>query len=1225
MNEDELKALGFEPEPPPASAIIDPQELAELGFEPEPKPNPDMSGPVAYLQKNAPKEAKSIGEALVAGFGQSVIGIAANKNKPGYGLADDPEFSHTIAAGLGQIIGDLPAIAAGTIGGALGGSAAGTAVAPGIGTVVGGVAGAGAGGNALPAAMRKFLMEYYDRGEIGSFSEFLEMTSAAAKDGLEQGAIGAVASPLGFGAGKLVGKVGGKVVGQAAAKVAAKVAAGAVDPVAEVSTIVGLNAALKGEVPKLEDFTDASTLVLSMAGTLAVAKAGGGKVAGKLRKIYAETGVRPEEVVEQAKHDPVLTQELLGTKDEIPEQFKPLVEKGDTVTMADVVNEPPPTKPQRSEAFQALRESIVADRKELQSQPKFYEKLKNLGNEAYTKFVDQLDPIKDVSEEGYVLARSAVDAPAKVRHALEFGTLEYNTLKRNGEGLKQILDTVDDIESFETYLIARRAKDYEARGLDIGLDKELLDQVYNEGNAIYEGAAKRITDFNKRNLKYMLDAGLIDKNSFDAISAAGENYVPVKEIISDKGTQYVRKSKNVLKRVRGVEEGRERLVLSPLRAMVENVEAIYRAAEKNRAVKKIVESNPEAFEPVKSQAKPTVVSKEEAAKGLNLDTAAADKDSFTVFRKGASPLAADEFDVFIDGKRKVFKAKTPMIAEAVREIGGSPPALNLALRFLNAFTKVFRAGIALTPDFTLRNTINDQIQRGVMSQSKGLPFLEVADTIQAMGSIFKKDSVYQDWLKSGGANGAFLQTDYLATKVLDAYKETGFLDKVHNYVKNPKEFAKMIVEKAEAPGLFLEQATRVGEFARARRQGQSLQEAGWRARNVTVDFSRRGQIGSQLNAISAFTNAGIQSIDKLAKTFSDPATRAVATQRAMIYITAPSILLWLSQKDDPRYQGAEQWKKDNYWLFYTDDWQEAVAGDMVENIPPELLKEVDGKLYINKGIEIKLPKGHQLGLLFGTLPVRVLEKFVQENPDALEGYVENLIKSTMITPFPNALIPGFEQWANKSWFTGRQLIPKGLEDVAPQYQYTRYTSETAKQLAKLVPWISGNQEAGMSPILIDNYIAQWTGGMGKLAINLSDAALRKAGITPKNIPQDEWEKIPFVRAFMARVPSAQSSYITKFYEKADLLNQKANTLKKLAKTPGAEQEFEDYAGSLEEQNLKFFRATARELSEHRKLINSVYMDPEMSQDEKRQLIDGYTWGMIAIAKDAVEQFEESEK
>src|SRR6185436_5985945 len=69
-------------------------------------------------------------------------------------------------------------------------------------------------------------------------------------------------------------------------------------------------AALEGRLPEAQDFANGAILLAGMKGA--------GLAVGRLRSIYAQTGIRPEQVVADAKADPTIAAEIAAPLPEAP-------------------------------------------------------------------------------------------------------------------------------------------------------------------------------------------------------------------------------------------------------------------------------------------------------------------------------------------------------------------------------------------------------------------------------------------------------------------------------------------------------------------------------------------------------------------------------------------------------------------------------------------------------------------------------------------------------------------------------------------------------------------------------------------------------------------------------------------------------------------------------------------------------------------------------------------
>ena len=70
------------------------------------------------------------------------------------------------------------------------------------------------------------------------------------------------------------------------------------------------------------------------------------------------------------------------------------------------------------------------------------------------------------------------------------------------------------------------------------------------------------------------------------------------------------------------------------------------------------------------------------------------------------------------------------------------------------------------------------------------------------------------------------------------------------------------------------------------------------------------------------------------------------------------------------------------------------------------------------------------------------------------------------------------------------IVPRNAEQVLSEYQYTPYTSETAKLIGKGNFLKVTDYEMG-SPAKIDNYIRAWTGGLGGYVVDIMDWSFKK--------------------------------------------------------------------------------------------------------------------------------------
>lgn len=1194
------------------------------------------------LNKDAegkPKEAKDWMEAFTSGIQLSTAGLAIRGENPNVILPEHAGNVMEIASMIGTTIGDIPAMVAGGVMGAMlgapAGGAAGTAIAPGVGTLGGiatGVAvGGAAGGFAAPAALRKIMMDHYEKGDIKTFGEFWNRLSATAWETLKGGTLGVATA----GAGRVVGPLAGKYLSSTGAGVASITS--------EIATMTTVGAALEGEMPNAADFINAGVVIGGFHGAA--------KGVGKLRRIYSETGERPETTVEKAGQDVILKQEVLSENPDQPirtgqyEQLE-LPETGATKSLSGLGGEPAKEVPVQKTPLRADEPSTWSA--------------------FYNNAVDDLNPVKAAVDrltrgeelspgsDPYKLMRTYKDFQGKVQRAFKFNTIDYKTGAANGEGLEPILKRVPDKEGVEltgseskvleriakddkagkgnswskltAYLVSKRAIELSKREIETGIDIEAAKEVVASGRKEYDALAKDLQEFQRRMKKYAEDSGVLSESASKAMDEANKSYIPFYRLMEESPVAGKNESKKPFKRIKGS----EREILDPVQSVFQNTAAIFRIAEHNRAVKSLVELQAKnegdvILQKVAKDKAPITVSKQEIMKAMEeqgIATDGVDVEPFTIFRPVTKDLAENQFRVYENGKATIYET-SPDIGAAVKAMNYHPGMTNM---WYNVFVKgpaqMLRAGVTLAPDFIVRNFFRDQLTAGLQTKYGAVPFV---DAIRSIGHIWKQDTVWQEFISSGGASGSFAEVSrYLKQDAWGMNKETGFMDRVWNVVKTPLDALAVVSELTE-------NIPRLNEFKRGGGVGGSFDQkiaAGFSAREVTVDFSRAGAKIRAVNAIIPFFNIGIQGPERFARAFAENPKGMTAKTTAMI--TLPSVMLWWANKDDSRYQDAPNWEKDLYWLIPTDKWEKSTFQD-AQARPGDLRRQLsDGSWEVNNGSVYRLPKPFEVGILFGTLPERMLNALYKQDSSKFSDFGDTIQTGLIPNLIPTALSPIAEQAVNKSFFTGNQVVSEYTERFLPEYQYTEYTSETAKQLGKLIGHIPGLRDMGpkdaklASPQVIDNYIRAWTGTLGNYAIQIADKGLRAAGVgdfVPG--PASKLADIPVVKAFVMRYPHAKTQNIQDFRNNYDYTQKVVETVKMLAK--GGDLDAATKLMKAEEDSYIKLGGIKESLSNINSLIQMTNKNPKMTPNDKRQIIDSLYYQMSSVAKSGNELLEQYRK
>jgi len=226
-------------------------------------------------------------------------------------------------------------------------------------------------------------------------------------------------------------------------------------------------------------------------------------------------------------------------------------------------------------------------------------------------------------------------------------------------------------------------------------------------------------------------------------------------------------------------------------------------------------------------------------------------------------------------------------------------------------------------------------------------------------------------------------------------------------------------------------------------------EAGYDASSeIMEDYSVKGKLGRHADKAFVFASSGLTSLRHMYKKFQDPMTWL----KAIAFIQIPAILNWFRNKDRPEYQELSVHDKIYFWNIFTDDGQRYAP-----------------------------PKPFAPGFIFGGLTELTLDAIYQQEPELiLEG-----LKTTFNLGMPNYemphLISYIEIMTNRRWDRGTDIVPMGEQMLEPQYQYSHYTSETAKYLGS---------KLNMSPYKIDHAIR---GQFSRLGQNVLDTGEFAAG------------------------------------------------------------------------------------------------------------------------------------
>lgn len=620
---------------------------------------------------------------------------------------------------------------------------------------------------------------------------------------------------------------------------------------------------------------------------------------------------------------------------------------------------------------------------------------------------------------------------------------------------------------------------------------------------------------------------------------------------------------------------------------------------------------------------------------------------FDFMAQAAAPPSENEIAIFRDGRREVWAVD--------RDIAGAVKALDRqsvgAIEALLAKPASWlRAGAVLNPDFQIRHTFRDYLYAAITGAHG---FFSPVDMARGFIGLIARDEDFQNWLKAGGGNISRVALDrrYLQESLRELNGQTGLMVRAWNVIADPdalysakaKEVAalpfraadKFILNPLRMVTELVENASHLGAFKQAMREAEAtgavgkpeIQAAGFASRDIAVDASRIGASMRAYNMITAFANITIQDTDRVARAFVErPLPTALKIAAG---ISLPSALLFWANHDDPDYWEIPQWERDMFWIIPVGSTAPSPAhiqqGQERGAVPTPSARWF-----------FRLPKPWGMGITFGSGTERTLQALMTEQPDAFRNWAHSIAGTVVPNMVPTAPAPLVDQFANRSSFTNRTLIPAQLEKQLPEYQYTPYTTETAKKIAGIIAAFPGvrlsslGEDGGLAggvaralttPVLLENYLRGWTGNLGVYALNAADAGLRKTGLLPDPPrPADTLADIPVVKAFVVRYPSASAESVQRFYD--DYTRNKAFFATWMARAQeGDATAMEHIQAAGGPRMFVQLDSIQQALGEHSKLIRDIWKNPEMQPEEKRQLIDQVYYSEIQIARAGRDQMQ----
>ena len=402
----------------------------------------------------------------------------------------------------------------------------------------------------------------------------------------------------------------------------------------------------------------------------------------------------------------------------------------------------------------------------------------------------------------------------------------------------------------------------------------------------------------------------------------------------------------------------------------------------------------------------------------------------------------------------------------VKGMEGIPSQMPFALRAMAAPATFLRKAVTASPLYAARQLFRDSL---------AAPLLTGADFFPVTGALKEIGSATKGTLESRGVTGG---------QVFTGGSED--LTKILRDITAGRGVFSELLSRAEAISMEADALTRRAQYNSYIKQGLSEMEATYMALE-SMNFNKRGASPSihWANSLIPFFNAQIQGLNVLYKALTGnlPFNERLKIQEKLLtrglMIAAGTLAYAASMQDDEAYKNATPDQKYGNWFV---------------RIP---------------GVEepLRIPIPFEIGYIFKALPEALYNSMMNEHgsEEAVKAFNQILIqtipggtsmatidvggfKVPTLLPIPQAMKPIIETSLGKSFYTGRDILSKGEQQLLPEAQFRENTTEIAKAYGSLV---------GASPIKVEAFIKGYTGTMGLAFLQVVSSPFSSEGSPEK--------------------------------------------------------------------------------------------------------------------------------
>ncbi|HBZ9867371.1 TPA: hypothetical protein MND73_004301 [Salmonella enterica subsp. houtenae] len=771
----------------------------------------------------------------------------------------------------------------------------------------------------------------------------------------------------------------------------------------------------------------------------------------------------------------------------------------------------------------------------------------------------------------------------------------------------------------------------------------IMDQVSRSGKqAQYDRLAGIVDDMLARRRELIKSAGLESEGTVDAWQNAYKHYVPLKGQDAD-GVVMPRTGKGFVIGGRESKQamGRNSKAQSPSTQAMQDLTASlirHRKNEVGNAFLRLVQDNPDkdywqVFTNERPDTTRRIVEKNDPETG--------EKTRQVEDMPVPMAMMSDKyFTTKKDGKTYYIKLHDERLMRAMKNMG--PETGNVVIQTLGRINRFMSSvNTSLNPEFLVSNFVRD-MQTAVMNlkaeqgrddgklNGRDIAMKTVRDSAVAMKAVyaslrdrklegkgaewqkawkeFVEDGAKTGWFRMDDLNGQMKEMDRLVTLAKGGWRGQG-IQSWHSFTR--------LVEDANGA---VENSLRLSAYKHARDAGLSRAQAASLAKNMTVNFNRRGEQGVLLNSLYMFANASIQGTANMMRSLAHLNGEGPLLQR----------LRWknlnMAQKVALAATGA------GYVLAAAN---RAGAGEDDDGVNwydkvPDYVKEhnlvIMKSLFGGKAGEywsIPLPYGYNMFFLLGSTAEGMTRGNLKAskaagnivggmlgafNPLGSEDS-QSLAGTFLKNATPTVFRPFMDLAMNEN-FMGTQIYQENFPGGTPKPESTlgrRSTPEAYKAFANWLNSTSGGSQyrtggIDINPDKMKYWIDYVAGGMGRFAAKTSDAVVKT--YNGMDVPA---QQIPFLGKISGQVmPYADQQAM---YDRMDELRQYDAEFKTLR---GADRTafMDRYKGQLSMNGI--IHQSQSQLKNLRKQRDGIYQDSTLTARQQADEIKGVEQNMKKV-------------